>query len=259
MPADVRRRRELASGPGLKVAVCIFAPGERHPAHTDAHSRISLLLEGGFREDSRRGSIRMAPGHVLLKSRRARHADQFGEGGARLATIEFTADDPFDAVGERNLWRQRTDAFAMRHAAAFLEAAHAGDLPGARSAGVDLLAAGGEEPGARPAPRWLGRLRQELESSPLARVDVTARARDAGVHPAHASRLFRRCFSVSLTDFARAQGVRRALGLLARGSVALSDVALEAGFYDQSHMCRAFRRVMGRAPAACRSLFAATG
>jgi AraC-like DNA-binding protein len=37
----------------------------------------------------------------------------------------------------------------------------------------------------------------------------------------------------------------------------LSDVALAAGFYDQSHMTRVFRRMTGRTPGAHRAMFAA--
>jgi transcriptional regulator GlxA family with amidase domain len=74
--------------------------------------------------------------------------------------------------------------------------------------------------------------------------------------PAHASRLFRTCFGASLTDFAQAHGVRRAIGLMTAPDARLSEVALAAGFYDQSHMSRVFRRVSGRAPGAHRAVVA---
>jgi AraC-like DNA-binding protein len=51
--------------------------------------------------------------------------------------------------------------------------------------------------------------------------------------------------------------VRRAIGPLARPEIPLREVALEAGFYDQSHMTRVFRRITGRTPGAHRALMAA--
>lgn len=252
----MQRKRVMVDEDGVVVAVCAYAPGERQRPHTDKHSRISFLLRGAYREEGRHGAVTMTPGHVLLKSRRARHEDQFGDDGACIASLAFTGDDPFDAGRDPALWRRRSDGFALRHSAAFLEAARAGDARAVRTIGADFLGAGEAEPAKREAPAWLARLKQELEARPLAEVDVAVRAREAGAHPAHASRLFRRCFALSIIEHAQAQSVRRAIGALTGGE-ALSDIALDAGFYDQSHMSRVFKRVTGRTPGACRALLAA--
>ena len=251
-------KKLLLSARGLAVSVCRYAPGERHPPHTDRHSRISFLLRGGYREETSAAAIRMRPSDVLLKSSRARHEDVFGETGAILAALEFIDDaDPFDHLSGVPAWRRRADAFALRHATAFLEAALAGDAESARAAGADLLADTEDSASRAKPPPWLDRLKCELEHAALATVDVAARARAAGAHVAHASRLFRRCYGASITQHAQAQSVRRALGQLAEPDQSLSDIALAAGFYDQSHMNRVFRRITGRTPAACRALMAA--
>jgi AraC family transcriptional regulator len=248
----VRKRVVLASG-SLAVAICRYAPGERHSLHTDTHSRVSFLLRGSYREEGKPGSIRMGPGHVLLKSRRAKHEDIFGDTGADIAAVEFTRDDPFDAAQAPDLWRQRADAFALRHAMAFLDAAITGDANGVTAASIDLVANSNEPSRRDQAPAWLARLYAELEEAPLGSVDVAARAKAAGAHPAHASRLFRRCFANSVTEHAQAHSVRRAMAALA-GGVTLTDAALTAGFYDQSHMSRVFKRVTGHTPGRHRAL-----
>jgi AraC-like DNA-binding protein len=251
-------KKILLSTPALAVAVCRYAPGERHARHTDRHSRISLLLRGSYREEGDPGAIRMAPGDVLLKSSRAYHEDAFGDEGAELVALEFTRDDPFDDLTDPELWRRRADAFALRHATAVLEAALAGDHEAVATAGDDLLSASEEEPRSRSdAPQWLEDLKQNLEEQTLASVRVATKARQAGAHPAHASRLFRRCYGASITEFAQTQSVRRALRSLARLREPLSEIAIAAGFYDQSHMTRVFRRMTGRTPGAHRALFAA--
>lgn len=251
------RKKVLLAGDGVLVAVCRYSAGERHRLHTDTHSRISFLIGGSYREEGQRGPIAMQPGHVLLKSRRAKHEDEFGPAGAEIAAVEFTDEDPFDAANEPDLWRQRADGFALRHATSFLEAALAGDRRAAKTASFDLVSASASDVAENcAAPRWLARLRHELEECSLADVDVAATAKENGAHPAHASRLFRRCFGASITEHAQAQSVRRAIGPLASGA-ALSDVAVATGFYDQSHMSRVFRRVTGRTPGAMRAMLAA--
>jgi AraC family transcriptional regulator len=251
-------RKVLLSTPRLTALVCTYGPGERHARHADAHSRISLLVRGAYREDADRGSITMRPGEVLMKSHRALHEDAFGDAGATLVALEFLEQDPFEMAGVKDLWRRRADGFALRHATTFLEAAIAGDEVAANAAGEDLVADCGREPSRRStAPAWLALLKDALDTYGLAEIDVATHAREAGVHPSHLSRLFRRCYGLSVTEYAQAQSVRRALTLLGERGANLSEAALAAGFYDQSHMNRVFRRVTGRSPGAQRALLAA--
>jgi AraC family transcriptional regulator len=246
----------LLAAPDFAISVCRYSPGERHRSHTDRFSRIGFLIAGGYREEGAFQSIRMRPGDILLKSRRARHEDQFGESGATIVSIEFVDDDPFERSGGQ-LWHRRASAFALRHFCVLLDAARARDVHAARAAGADLAsAAGSDDLRQSDTPGWLDDLRHELEETGLSNVDVAVRARTAGVHPAQASRLFRRRYGCSLTEHARLHAVRRAIGNLADDDVPLSQAAVAAGFYDQSHMNRAFRRVLGRTPGAQRRLFA---
>ena len=253
------RKKLLIEAPNLRVAVCKYAPGERHKAHTDPHSRVSFLLRGSYHEESRSGAIRMRPGDILLKSERAEHEDRFGDGGAYVAAIEFLDNDPFAAGPAAPYWRQRTDVFALRHMIAVLEAVRAGDSHGASVAGGDLVTGSVyADDQKRGAPPWLKQLKAELEEHSFATVDVAARAQAAGAHPAHASRLFRQCYGASMTEHSHAHGIRRAIGALAQPNVSLSDAAFIAGFYDQSHMNRAFLRMFGRTPGMQRTLLTAT-
>ncbi len=236
-----------------------YAPGARQPLHRDQLSRVSLVLRGGFREDGPSGSIALGAGGVLLKSQTVRHEDTFGPDGALLLTVEFDGSGERLAQVDTECWRKREDGMALRLGASLRESILAQDAISVDSACADLLAVASEHGTPRAiAPAWLTRLRDEVETSSLARIDVAARAREAGVHPAHVSRLFRRCVGSSITEYAQAHSVRRAIELMSRPSATLSDVALSAGFYDQSHMNRIFRRVTGRVPGTYRRLMERT-
>lgn len=249
--------RTLLATDQIAVTMHRYQPGEKHGLHTDLNSRLSLLLQGGYREDGKTGAIQMRPGDLLFKSRRAKHEDVFGHEGAEVLSVQFTGDDPFDASADPACWRKRTDGFTLRHAAAFLEAASARDARSVETTTRDLISDTANAPASeRNAPAWLEQLRDEVEISPLADVDVAARSKAAGVHPSQASRLFRRCYGASITEHAQAHAVRRAMTALC-GDGSLSDVAVAVGFYDQSHMSRVFRRLTGRTPGAFRRVCAA--
>jgi AraC family transcriptional regulator len=249
-------KRTLVTTPTVRVDVARFAGGAHQPRHRDRQSRITFVLHGAFREEANAGQARLAPGDVLFKSHRAPHEDWFCEAGARVASLVFE-DDSYDEASTAP-WRVRRDALGLRSAVIALEGAAAGDCRAVDAATADLLGAR-EAARDRSAPAWLIRIKEALEAASLASVDVTVEARAAGVHPAHASRLFRRCFGASITEHAQTQCVRRAFAQLGQIDRPLSDVALGAGFYDQSHMTRVFRRVTGRTPGACRALLAGAG
>ena len=73
-------------------------------------------------------------------------------------------------------------------------------------------------------------------------------ARLAGVSPWRLSRAFRRGMGMSVPDYRAHLRLIRAKKLLARGENP-AYAALEAGFFDQSHLNREFRRRVGMTPA----------
>jgi AraC family transcriptional regulator len=84
--------------------------------------------------------------------------------------------------------------------------------------------------------------------------DVGELARDVAVHPRHLMRTFRRYYGCSVGEYLRRSRIRRAQRLLTETSLVLAAVASDAGFYDQSHFARLFRRATGLAPSEYRRL-----
>lgn len=113
-----RVKTTLRGGRGLEAAVRRYAPGERHPPHTDRWSRISFLLRGSYREETRTGTIVMRPGDTPIKSCEAVHENVFGDAGAVLVALEFSADDPFPHSVGAHCWRKREDPIHQRLLAA---------------------------------------------------------------------------------------------------------------------------------------------
>jgi AraC family transcriptional regulator len=252
------RHRVLFEDDELRVLSTLYAPSAVFKPHRDDLSRITMTLGGSVAEEARPGSALISSGDVLLKSRTAVHENRYAPGGALQVAIEFLCEEGDGALGRvlEDVWSLRRGADALRHALAALEAAAAKDGVALRAAATDMTAAIADAPLRDPSPpRWLWALKEDLEQAGLSGVDIAARARQAGVHPVHASRLFRACYGVSITCHAQLHAVRRAIGELAAGAN-LCAAAAAAGFYDQSHMSRVFRRVTGRTPGAHRKVWA---
>jgi AraC family transcriptional regulator len=105
------------------------------------------------------------------------------------------------------------------------------------------------------APVWLTRARDELHAHFLRPPRLRDLAATAGVHPDHLARAFRLRFGVPVGAYVRRLRLDWAAGQLERGDVTLVHLALNAGFADQSHFTRAFKRHTGLTPAEYRRMF----
>jgi AraC family transcriptional regulator len=117
---------------------------------------------------------------------------------------------------------------------------------------LELLAAMGRLGSAQaPVARrsWVVRaddMIRALYRSPLSVTDVAA---EVGVQPATLARAYRRTYGCSVGERIRVLRLDHAAMQLAESDVAIASIALDAGFYDQSHFTNAFRAHFGTTPA----------
>ncbi|WP_412068943.1 helix-turn-helix domain-containing protein [Rubrivirga sp. IMCC43871] len=237
---------------GARVADCVYPAGFRYPPHVDGRARISVVLRGGLREETRRGDETATASSVVVKPADARHQNLFGPVGARLLSVDLAPAHLDGALGGwRWLHAGPTAAAALRLARAVHERPEeaADDL-------WALLAAVLPPPSREPtavAP-WLAQARERMDDEPTAAPSVAALAADADVHPVSLARAFRRAFGVAPTTYRRRLRVRVAADLLASTDAPAAHVALDAGFADQSHLCRELRAELGLTPGQLRAL-----
>lgn len=72
-------------------------------------------------------------------------------------------------------------------------------------------------------------------------------ARDSQISPYHMIRKFKKAFGLTPHQFQIQSKVRKAQKLLEQNK-SISEVANEAGFYDQSHLDRCFQKIVGMTP-----------
>jgi AraC family transcriptional regulator len=102
----------------------------------------------------------------------------------------------------------------------------------------------------RPAPGWIGTITRHLEADRALRISDLAR--EVGRHPSWVGSAYRHATGEGLQQTAARFRIERATHLLRETGQSYASIALEAGFCDQSHMNRTFRRLLGRTPAAVR-------
>ncbi len=102
---------------------------------------------------------------------------------------------------------------------------------------------------------WLRRARGILDEIFDERISLIEISALVGVHPVHLAKEFRRVFQTSVGEYVRQRRVDHARNQLACTDLPLSEIALESGFFDQSHFSRTFKKVTGLTPGEYRSVF----
>jgi AraC family transcriptional regulator len=246
---------------GFAATETSYRAGEDLPPHAHERAFFCLTLSGAYTE--RTGSSKetlYAPFTAVFHPAGEAHVTRMTSAGGRIFNVEIdpalldlaggaAAPPSRDLHGGPLVWRLAR----LRRAS---HAADADQACEAESLALELLGAvcRAQDVG-RAEPSWLLRIVERIRDDPAPRFSVAALALEAGVHPVHLARVFRRHHGETIASFARRVRVQRAAGLLAQRETHLGSIAVIAsasGFADQSHMTRAFRRVAGTTPAVLR-------
>jgi AraC family transcriptional regulator len=239
----------------------VHAPGTLLARHEHANPNVNFVLHGSFGEQVEGRDLCCEPGTVLVKPAGASHANRYGLGLAHSLIVEF-CPVPGSATAELlprlDLWHSRDTIVAglgWRLYQEMLESDGVTPLSIGETLAelLHLIAAGHARDSLRVGqPAWLRRVRERLDEA--TDVELESLVSEAGVHPRHVLRTFRRYVGCSMGEYARRRRIRRAQRLLAEAELTVAAIAVEAGFCDQSHFTRVFRRCTGMTPAAYRRL-----
>jgi AraC family transcriptional regulator len=230
-------------------------PPEEVAEHSHIGAHFVLAVDSGYLSAARGAAEPAGPVTLIYNPPGTVHRDRFAETGGRFLSI----DVPTPVVPA-----QASDALLITDAGACASAARiAGLIAGGEPDMVAieellLLVVAGVSNGERPSrhvPDWLRRAVEALHDlSNEDTLEIRQVAHMVGVHPVHLARAYRRHFGHGPSEAVRRQRIARATDLLTRG-LGLAEVAAAAGFADQSHMTRAFRRDYGVTPARFRDAF----
>lgn len=91
-------------------------------------------------------------------------------------------------------------------------------------------------------------MRAFIDANYRAALTLTELARAARVHPAHLSKTFSRTFGCTIGEYVRGRRIDFARRQMETSGLTLSEIAIAAGFADQSHFTKTFKRMVGKSP-----------
>jgi AraC family transcriptional regulator len=238
------------------------------PSHSHELPFFGLVMDGQYGERYGRQQAFFSPFTIMFRPAGVPHQDEIGPRGVKFFEIEV-----------RDSWRKRLEDCSGALDRAYEDRAggqvlwlgmklyrelHSGvaDELATESLLGELLACVGCMPRERTSegvgncPRWLGRVIDKISAEYTGRLMLDQLGAEAGVHPVHLSRVFRKWMGQGIGEYVHRLRIRAACEQMLQSEMPIAEIGVAAGFADQSHFTRSFRRVTGMSPARFRDMVA---
>lgn len=261
-----------ATAAGLILTETTYDADLRLPAHSHEHAYFCFVLQGRYDEiygarsyEKRRRECRTST--LVFHPAGEIHADRFHT-SARCFNLHTTAcwlerlpssyrsfaREPFDVRGGQPAHlaaRLYDEIRCFDQFSALAVEGIALELVAVASRDAERV-----KQSPKP-PRWLVQAREMLDERNVEKLSLGEIATTVGVHPVHLAREFRRFYHCTTGEYVRACRIESARRQISASDQPLSSIALAAGFFDQSHFTRIFKRFTGMTPHQYRRSFRA--
>lgn len=224
--------------------------------HFDRENRISIVLRGSLKEVACGQETFAGTGSVVFKPGDMVHQNTYGPTGTRIVSVVFK-NHPSPQLPPLNInqWQWlhglplATSAFQFAQKLSTISSEE--DLY--EEVVNFFVQAPGEAPQTTAAqPLWLQRIAEKIRDEFDQLIRTKDLAQEVGVHPVYLARIFRKYYGCSIKSYLQKLRIERAIQELSEQKKSVVDIALDAGFSDQSHLSRIFKRDLEMSPAAFR-------
>ena len=231
------------------------ADGEM-PPHHDPVSHLSFVLGGSLTEIAGRQCNSCVTCSLVTKPAGVVHSNAIGRTGARVLKIQFENDAGWQDCKLAGATHYRWYHSGLHTSLAFQVYREFLTDDSYSNLAIESLClelfevveymndnvTSGEH------PMWLERCVEALHEEFNTPVRLDSLAAEAGVHPVYLARAFRRRFRCSIGEYIRRLRIETAAREVSSSSQPLCQIALGAGFSDQAHFTRVFKKHTGFTP-----------
>jgi|SRR5579863_7532791 len=243
---------------GVRLTEDVYPQDLLVPRHSHELAYFSFVIEGSYKEYVGDQVRDCAPGTAVFHPACETHSDRFQTAGGRIFSVEISSDwirrlkdENCDVAAPRTFYRGSVSKTVFQ----LLREFRTPDLFSAIAIeGLVLqllaqLSRYAAMPGSPGPARWMKVVLEILNNEFDQKLDLTFIANRAGIHPVHLAREFRKQHCCTVGDYIRRVRTNAACQRLSRSDESISEIAVQTGFFDQSHLTRTFKTLLGHTPA----------
>ena len=235
----------------------VYSPGYQTPKHTHKRALFCYVMQGNYTEIYGKKTRECRSSALLFHPPGELHAEHFHDAGGRSFLIEMApgwmtqvqqqlkvTDEAADFYGgsfellARKLYREfgQSDSSSSLIIEGLMMEMLGETLR--RSTAKEI----------HHSPRWLQQAKELLHARFTENLTLADVAQNVGIHPVHLAQTFHKTYQCTVGEYVRKLRIEYACQELATSVKPIVDIALAAGFCDQSHFTRTFKRIIGAAP-----------
>ena len=247
---------------GLRLTETFYPVGMKQPEHAHELSLYCFVLAGSYVETVGRRARTRRPLALAFHPPGSPHAETYGAPGRHLLVelntrwmdcareYEAVLDRPVELQQGAPTWLVTKLYNEFRRLDGVSPLAIEGVIL-ELMAETSRRAIGSME---RRPPHWLAQITELLHARFAENLGLREVAATVNVHASHLARVFRKFKGCTIGDYVRDLRVQHASRRISDSDDSLADIALAAGFSDQSHLSRTFKQHTGMLPRQFRRL-----
>ena len=246
---------------GLRLAERIYAPDFKTPRHSHSEAYFCLILEGSSIQLYGSKSRVREPLTTAFYPPNELQSETFGRTGGRIFNIEMDSRwlrhfREYSVIGdESNTYRGGVVAWLMcKLYDEFRRTDHTSALM-IEGLTLEIIAEASRRVAASEnrKSRWLEHARDILHEQFADNITLACLANLVGVHPVYLASSFRKTYHCTIGEYRQRLRIEFACRELSKAHASLAQIALAAGFANQAHFSKTFKRITGMTPAKYRT------
>jgi AraC family transcriptional regulator len=246
---------------GLRLAERTYRPDFKSPRHSHPEAYFCLILDGNSRQTYGSRSRVREPLTTAFYPPNELQSESFGPAGGRIFNVEIDSRwlchfREYSVIGEEsNDYRGGAVAWLVsRLYHEFRRGDHTSALM-IEGLTLEIIAEASRQFAAskNPTSRWLEQARDILHEQFAENITLAGLANLVGVHPVYLASSFRKKYHCTIGEYRQRLRIEFACRELSKAHSSLAQIALAAGFANQAHFSRTFKRFTGTTPAKYRT------
>jgi AraC family transcriptional regulator len=249
--------------PDFRLTENEYRRGLKTPFHCHEHALLCFVLAGSYTDTCRARHSTHEPSTIFFLPQGERHLSDFSSTNVRILRVEVNPerlahireysavlDCPFRSAGGGRL---RELGFRL-----YREFGREDETAPLAIEGLilEMIAEASRSSASfaqQKAPLWLRQTRDLLHSRFSEKLSLDEIAHSAGVHPVYLASMFHRHYQRTIGEYVRHLRIEYARRHLCESKASIAEIALQAGFSDQSHFAKLFKRQTSMTPRQFRS------
>lgn len=226
----------------------------KHPAHSEianhSHAKpyLCLLASGMYEEESHTSNI-ITTGDVIYRTANYEHANHFSNQGGICINIEI--DNEADFMNQNDfklpLVESKQKSSLETYKALFgFKRGISSDLLNIYCYEAMLSHVDGSM--GKGDLNWVKQVKERIHDNPLSPISLRELSHTIGLHPNYIVRKFKEVTGSKLSEYLTKVRLEHSINHLLVSEQNMTSIALNSGFYDQSHFNRNFKKHLQTTP-----------